>query len=127
MPGDPDRLLPWLIGLSESDRMDLLGLCVALTLNDVRDSERTSPLDALSAAIELDMADWWEATAGNYFSRITKDAILAAIAESSGPEAAARVKGVSKGELARVAELELKDKRWLPSPFRRIETQATDE
>jgi len=126
LPGESERLLPWLIGLSDSDRRDLLALCVALTLNDVRDGERSSSLDPLSVAIELDMADWWTATAENYFCRVTKDTILAALAEGAGPEAAARVRGVSKGELARVAERDLKETRWLPTPLRKI-TAPTGE
>ena len=45
-------------------------------------------------------------------------AILAALAEGAGEEAATRVKGVGKQELARVAERELKDRGWLPQPLR---------
>ena len=118
LPGDTQRLLPWLIGLDADARMDLLALCVALTLNDVRDTERSNPLEALCDALQLDMADWWEPTARGYFSRITKDAILSALVDGTGAEVAARIKGVSKGELARVAERELEGKRWLPSPLR---------
>ena len=98
--------------------MELLALCVALTLNDVRDSERAGPLEAVSAALALDMAEWWEPTAQGYFSRVTKDAILAAIEEGAGAEAARRIKGVSKSELSRVAERALQGKRWLPIPLK---------
>lgn len=118
LPGDADHLLPWLIQLDNELRMELLALCVAMTINDVRDMQRGSPLDAVCQALQLDMADWWEPTAQGYFSRITKDSILQAITEGAGTDAAARIKGVSKSELARVAERELQGKRWLPSPLR---------
>ncbi len=107
MPGDQAKLLPWLIALSDSDLQDLLAFCVAMTLNDVRDTDKAAPLDALAQALSLDMADWWQPTADGYFLRITKESILAAITEGAGAEAAARIKGVSKQELARVAERDL--------------------
>jgi ParB family chromosome partitioning protein len=105
---------------------DLLALCVAMTLNDVRDTDKDAPLDALAAALSLDMADWWEPTADGYFSRVTKDSILAAIAEGAGHDAAARVKGVSKQELARVAERDLQGRGWLPAPLRRAVSTASE-
>jgi ParB family transcriptional regulator, chromosome partitioning protein len=118
LPGVPAQLLTWLLQLDDSQRMELLALCVAMTLNDVRDTQRAAPLDAVCGALQLDMADWWEPTADGYFSRITKDGILKAITEGAGAEAAARIKGVSKSELARYAERELQGKRWLPSPLK---------
>lgn len=118
IPGEPARLLGWLIGLADDDRAGLLALCVALTLNDVGELERASPLDEVATALSLDMADWWEATAVSYFSRVRKDTILAAVEEGAGPEAVGRMRGVSKAELARLAERELAGKRWLPGPLR---------
>ena len=65
-------------------------------------------VDGLVQALSLDMSDWWEPTAAGYFSRVTKDTILAAIEEGAGAEAAKHIKDVSKSELARVAERECK-------------------
>lgn len=118
IPGDPDRLLPWLAGLADAERMELLALCVAVNLNDVHDDEKAGPLDPLCAMLGLDMADWWEAKEGTYFQRVTKDQISQAISEAVGSDAAARYKGVSKTELARVAERDLSGKRWVPAPLR---------
>ena len=120
VPGDQAKLLPWLVALGDGELQELFSFCVAMTLNDVRDTDRAGPLDGLAAALSLDMADWWQPTADGYFSRVTKEAILAAIAEGAGPEAAARIKGVSKAELARVAERELEGRRWLPGPLRAV-------
>ena len=53
---------------------------------------------------------------------VTKDTILAAIEEGAGAEAAKRIKGVSKAELARVAERELQGKRWLPKLAQEVES-----
>lgn len=118
IPGDPDKLLPWLASLAEGERMELLALCVAVNLNDVHDDEKAGPLDPLCAMLGLDMADWWEAKESTYFQRVTKDQISQAIAEAAGPDTAARYKGVSKTELARVAERDLTGRRWVPAPLR---------
>jgi ParB family chromosome partitioning protein len=125
IPGDPEKLLPWLAELADTDRMELLALCVAMNLNDVHDDERAGPLDPLCAMLGLDMADWWEAKEATYFQRVTKDAIAKAITEAAGADVAARYKGVSKAELARVAERDLSGKRWLPAPFRTSAEQAS--
>ncbi len=92
VPGDQAKLLPWLISLDDAELHDLLAFCVAMTLNDARDIEWDSPLTALASAMSLDMAQWWEATAAGYFSRVTKDTILAAIEGGAGSEAAACIK-----------------------------------
>ena len=89
-----------------------------MTLNDVRDIERDSPLTALASAMSLDMAQWWETTAAGYFSRVTKDTILAAIEGGCGIGGTACIEGISKAELARLAERELKGRCWLPAPLR---------
>ena len=98
--------------------MELLALCVAVNLNDVHDDEKAGPLDPLCAMLGLDMADWWEAKESTYFQRVTKDQISQAIVEAAGPDTAARYKGVSKTELARVAERDLTGRRWVPAPLR---------
>jgi ParB family transcriptional regulator, chromosome partitioning protein len=120
VPDDHAKLLPWLIAQSDNDLQELLAFCVAMTLNDVRDTDKKAPLDEVAQALSLDMADWWQPTAEGYFRRVTKELILAAIAESAGPEAVARIKGVSKQELARVAERDLQGRGWLPGPLRSV-------
>jgi ParB family chromosome partitioning protein len=127
IPGDSSQVLSWLVRLPETSRMELLSLCVALTLNDVRDSEEAGSLDALCSLLQLDMADWWTATADGYFNRVSKDAILAAVTEGAGADAAARMRGMSKAELARVAVRELEGKRWLPNPLRRRSSDEQDK
>jgi ParB family chromosome partitioning protein len=73
---------------------------------------------ALAGALSLDMSDWWEASADGYFMRVTKETTLAAVGEAAGLDAAAKIRGVSKAELARVAERDLAGRRWLPAPLR---------
>ena len=92
----------------------------------MRDNAKEAPLDALGRALSLDMAQWWQPTADGYFLRVTKESILTAITEGAGADAAARIKGVSKQELARVAERDLQGSRWLPGPLRSAATNDTE-
>ena len=70
--------------------LDLLAFVVAQTINAVQlphqrtDEGHLGAANALSKALELDMANWWAPTAENYFQRIKKDQILAAIKDASG-------------------------------------------
>jgi len=43
---------------------------------------------------------------------------MGAMTEALGAEASARFKGVSKKEHARLAEREMKGRRWLPAPMK---------
>lgn len=124
IPGEPQRIVPWLATLPEGERMELLALCIALSINDVHADERPDALDPLCLQLGLDMADWWAASRTTYFERVTKDVIVAAITEAAGSEVAARYKGVSKGELARVAERDLVGLHWLPAPLRAPSNEA---
>ena len=63
------------------------------------------------------MADWWEATAENYLSHVSKDRILTVVAEAS-PQHAQSMNGFKKTDLARQAEQALSGLRWLPDNFK---------
>ena len=63
------------------------------------------------------MARWFRPTAANHFSRIGKTGILAALQDVKGATAPAWAK-MKKSELAALAERELADPGWLPSPLR---------
>jgi ParB family chromosome partitioning protein len=114
MPGEHDRLLPWLIRLPITELCDLLALCTALTLNAVQTSNLKHQADALAEAVGLDMADWWEPSADEYLSRVPKALIVQALAEASMSAEAANIEKMKKGEaVAKAADL-LQGKRWLP-------------
>ena len=58
LPGDADRLLPWLIGQPLDTLLELLALCSALSVSAMSGREADTTGDALAAAVGLDMADW---------------------------------------------------------------------
>ncbi len=126
IPGDPARLLPWLIALPASELCDLLALCAALTVNAVASTPGTHAADALAAAVSLDMADWWAPTAANYLGQVRKAQIIETVSEAVSAETAALLAKLKKDELVAQAEAQLAGKRWVPSVLRqRHEPGAT--
>jgi ParB family transcriptional regulator, chromosome partitioning protein len=64
------------------------------------------------------MANWWQASAANYFGRVKKDQIVEAIQEATGAPIDERLKSAKKKDLAAEAEKCIASIRWLPEPLR---------
>jgi hypothetical protein len=83
-------LWTWCLEQHRDALLDLMAFCAARTINAVQskgdgpDCERLLHADRLADAVKLDMTQWFTPTAGNYFGRITKTGILAALAEVKG-------------------------------------------
>ena len=127
LPGDADGLWQWCL---EQDRNTLLGLlafCAAATVDAVqRKGDRPGygrfrHADALAAVLGLDMAGWFTPTAENFFSRITRPGILAAIEEAKNRPGAPAWSKMKKTELAALAEEQVAGTGWLPAPLRGTE------
>jgi ParB family transcriptional regulator, chromosome partitioning protein len=124
LPGQPHDLWKWCLEQPQDTLLDLLACCAACTVNAVHsksdraDDKRLLHADNLAAALRLDMAAWFKPTAANYFNRIGKPGILAALQEVKGATAPAWAK-MKKSELAALAERELADTGWLPPPLKR--------
>ena len=94
--------------------------------------------DHLASLIGIDMAQWWRPTAANYFDRVSKQVILAALAEVGGPELSSRFASVRKAELATsaervfagtyISEADVRDRAlaWLPDVMRFGEPSAAE-
>ncbi|MCI0565033.1 MAG: hypothetical protein MN733_41740, partial [Nitrososphaera sp.] len=78
----------------------------------------------LADATSLDMADWWEATKENYFSRVPKAQITAAVVEAVSPQAADNIARMKKDTMALRAEELVAGKRWLPEVLRTRQVSA---
>jgi ParB family chromosome partitioning protein len=84
----------------------------------VQGREAPQPIaDAITAAVGLDMADWWEPTA-SYLDTVPKAKILRAVQEAVSLTAAASLQGLKKDALIAQAQWQLEGKRWLPSVLR---------
>ena len=118
IPGDADKLLPWLIGQDENTLLDLLALCAALSINTVTASAQAHPGDAIAKSVGLDMADWWTPTATSYLQQVPKARIVEAVTEAVSAETAAGLAKLKKGEAVAKAESLLAGTRWLPKVLR---------
>jgi ParB family chromosome partitioning protein len=117
-----DQLWPWLEQLTADERHGLLAHCVALTIDALHQPGATikpaDESDKLVSAAALDMSAWWRPTSDNFFGRLTKSEILAAISEGASPLAASRLASFKKDRMAMEAEKLLAESAWLPLPLR---------
>jgi ParB family transcriptional regulator, chromosome partitioning protein len=123
LPRDVADLWAFVAGLDYASVMALLAHCAALTVNAVRISWEQKPnaratAEKLANAVTLDMTAHWTPTVQTYLGRVTKAHILAAVQEAVSDEAAERIAGLKKTEMAQAAEQLLAGTGWLPSVLR---------
>jgi ParB family chromosome partitioning protein len=113
-------LFMWLLEQPQQDLLDLLAFCTAASINTVsgRESVPSNDVAAFMTALNLDMAKWWEATAENYLSHVSKDRILSIVTEVVAVDKADVMRGLKKHQLVQKADEELSGLRWLPDNFR---------
>ncbi|MBR0900689.1 ParB N-terminal domain-containing protein [Bradyrhizobium tropiciagri] len=129
MPKDAGSLWEFVAGLDHDSRMALFAHCVALTVNAVklpfdRRPRALAAADRLAEAVGLDMTGYWRPTVRSYLGRVTKVGILEAVREGVSEEAAERMSGMKKTEMAQAAEQLLAATDWLPSLLRTATPQG---
>ncbi|KIO48661.1 ParB/RepB/Spo0J family partition protein [Nitrosospira sp. NpAV] len=109
-------LFGWLLEQDLADLHDLLAFCTAVSINTVSGREHAPSDDVavIMAALNLDMADWWEPTADTYLSHVGKDRIIGMVSDAVSPQIAQTLTKLKKGELVKAAEEHLSGLRWLP-------------
>jgi ParB family chromosome partitioning protein len=123
IPGTTDALWTWCLEQDRDTLLDLLAFCMARSVNAVQGKadrpgqNRLAHADRLAQSLGLDMKNWFTPTAENYFGRIAKTGILAAIREAKGEPAPAWEKA-KKADLAAIAEREIAPIGWLPRILR---------
>jgi ParB family chromosome partitioning protein len=122
LPQQAPEVWAFIVGLDADSRASLQAHCVALSVNAVRAWERRpaalAHADQLAAAVGLDMGAYWAPTAPTYFSRVTKARIGEAVREAVSAEAADRLAGLKKPEMAEAAEQLVVGTGWLPPLLR---------
>ncbi len=123
LPKEPSDLWAFVQGLAATDLLDLLAHCASLTVNAVRAPFDRKPgawahADQLAQAVDLDMTGYWTPTVASYLGRVTKAKIGEAVREAVSDEAAERIGGLKKPDMASEAEALLAEKGWLPSLLR---------
>lgn len=127
LPGNPKDLLDWLLARSREELLELLALVAATSVDAVQrktdpaHSLRLADGEALAGALRLDMSRWFTPGAENYFGRVNRAQILAAIDEAKGDHAPALDK-LKKSELAIRAEFIVAGTGWMPEPLRLLST-----
>jgi ParB family chromosome partitioning protein len=119
LPEQTSSWLTWLIALPQAELLDLLALCGALTLSALPSAGATLDANAIAEAVNLDMADWWEATPQGYLNHVPKAQIVQALKEVGPDLADDGVAALKKDALVAKAQTRLAGKRWLPAPLRR--------
>lgn len=119
LPTGWDEDMGWLLEWKEEDRTALLGFLSALSVDGIQErlygSTRTSALDGLETAMGFDLYAWWQPTAENYFGRISRPLICAALTDAGLTGMASDAAKMKKGDAAELAADELAARRWLPS------------
>ena len=123
LPKEAGDLWSFVQGLAGTDLLDLLAHCASLTVNTVRAPFDRKPgawahADRLAQAVGLDMTGYWSPTVASYLGRVTKARIGEAVREAVSDEAAERIGGLKKPDMASEAEALLAGKGWLPGLLR---------
>ena len=131
LPANWKQDFTWLLEWSDEDVQKLLAFCVATAVDgkQKRANSRTdsSPLETLETALDIDLYDWWQTTAENYFRNITKDQISEAVHDAGFSGRARDLMKLKKADAAELAEDTLADTRWVPDWMTRPQaTKAED-
>jgi ParB family transcriptional regulator, chromosome partitioning protein len=122
LPQDADDLWTFILEIDGDSRMALLAHCVGLTVNAVHGWERRpqawTHADVVAARVGLDMTAYWTPTARTYFGRVTKARIGEAVREAVSEDAAERIGGLKKPDMAEAAEQLVVATGWLPPLLR---------
>jgi ParB family transcriptional regulator, chromosome partitioning protein len=124
LPAKISALWEWLLEQPQNVLLNVLATAAAHAVNAVQGPHdeasmgRLDAADALAQALGLDMSNWWQASASNYFGRVKKDQIIRAIQEATGAPVDERLKALKKKDLVAEAEKASAGTRWLPEPLR---------
>jgi ParB family chromosome partitioning protein len=124
LPERGDTLWSWCLSQDQDTLLNLLAYCTARTVNAVEakhdrpNSGRLCHANALSASLKCDMAKWFTPTAENFFLRVGRQTVVAAITEAKGIPAKRSWDKMKKPALAAFAEREIAGTGWLPQPLR---------
>jgi len=123
LPGEESALWDWCLEQEQHTLLDLLAFCAGCAVDAVTSKYDSNPDriahgDALAAALNLDMKQWFTPTAENFFKRVGRQTIVNAIKEATGKPSKRSWEKMKMSELAALAERETAGKGWLPQPLK---------
>ncbi|WP_296022518.1 ParB/RepB/Spo0J family partition protein [uncultured Agrobacterium sp.] len=129
VPGNPADIFDWCLERDQHELVELLAFAAAHSIDAVKDKydyrkTQRAHAEVLADALDLDMTNYFEATAETYFNHLTRDGIEAALVDIKGPDFASGVGRMKKAEAAAYAEAQTKGSAWLPSPIRPAKAAA---
>lgn len=123
LPENPCALWDWCLKRTRDELLRVLAFIAANAVDAVQrkgepsDTDRLAHGAELAQALSLDMRAWFVPGAENYFGRLNRTGILAAIDDAQGGHAPALDK-LKKAELAARAEALVANTGWLPALMR---------
>lgn len=116
LPKEPADLWAWMEKQKPVTISNLLAVCAArsIDLMQVNGAEAKPAAAALARSLKLDMAEHWEATAENYFTRVPKKRLLEELGDNLKPNTRTQVATMKRDLAAKTIVAELKGKRWIP-------------
>ena len=132
LPRESGDAWGFVASLDGGELLDLLAHCVSLGVNAVRNPMDRKPgawahAEVLAQAAGLDMTRTWAPSVSSYLGRITKPRILEAVREAAGDDAAERISGLKKTEMADAAEPLIAGTGWLPPLLRTAQAETAPE
>jgi ParB family chromosome partitioning protein len=134
LPDSDKDLWDALLALDGNEQAALFAHCASKVLNAQQEvvpkydngriskgsvERRVSHSHVLARAVGLDLIGaGWRPTVAGYLGSVTKQRIIADVAEAKGAKFAEMIDHLKKGDMAREAERLLEDSDWLPEPMR---------
>ena len=133
MPADEGARFAWLRALDDDSKTRLLSYCTAALLDATErkfpEHTRLASAERIATAAALDMAQHWQPT-DEFWNRLSKRALLAALTETLGAAAASTWAGSKRSEIAAVCATRVAGSGWLPPSLRprpQLEASAVQE
>lgn len=134
LPESDKDLWDALLQLDAAEQASLFAHCASVSINAQAEvvpkydngriskhavERRLAHSHVLARAVGLDLIGaGWRPTVAGYFNGVTKQRIIADVAEAKGSKFAEMIDHLKKGDMAREAERLLEDADWLPEPMR---------
>ncbi|MEN5207995.1 ParB/RepB/Spo0J family partition protein [Stenotrophomonas terrae] len=112
VPKKAAELTPWLEGLADADRSNLLAFLIALTLP----ASHNGP--DLAVWLGINMADHWQPTPETFIGLVPKPLLAEACVDVAGKTAGEAVLAMKKAAAMAATAKHLADTGWLPKPLR---------
>lgn len=109
---------PWVLTLSETEVMELLAFCVAVSLDAISARGQVPGASELARAVGLDMRDYWQAGRAGFLARVPKAVIVEAVRAAKPDSDLLALEQAKKEDAIRLAEPILAEAHWLPELLR---------